>query len=79
MMSFNQPLRGQSNLKPLNCLSQIASDPHGWPFNEPSQSNEEYQKSLGVKTLLQPILKSDKGLQQMNVNGLSHNNSKKLS
>jgi hypothetical protein len=48
-------------------------------MNEPSQSNEEYQKSLGVKTLLQPIFKSDKGLQQMSLNGMSHNNSKKLS
>jgi len=61
-MSFNQPLRGQFNLKPLNLLSQTSSDPHGWPLNEPSQRSEKYQKCLGVKTLLQPILKSDKGL-----------------
>jgi hypothetical protein len=79
MMSFNQALRGQSNPKPLNYLSQTSSDPHGWPFNEPSQRSEEYQKSLGVKTLLQTILKNVKGLQQMNLNGLSHNNSNKLS
>jgi len=78
-MSFNQSLRGQSDPKPLDCLSQTSNDPLGWPFNEPSQRSEKYQKSLGVKKLLQPIFKSDKGLQQMNLNGLSHNNSKKLS
>lgn len=53
-MSFNEVLKGQSDPKPLNRLFQTSSDPHGWPFNEPWQSSQKYQKSLRVKILLQP-------------------------